>query len=201
VAICPPFYFSVTQSDLVRYLAKFAERSDLPVFLYNIPQNAHHELTVDTVERLADVPNIVGVKNSNGKLDYIAKVSEIKRRRPEFTIMVGTEEILKPAMEAGADGSVCGGANMFPELFVNLYRAIIDKQETRARTMQEQVVRISEALYGVGAPETSYFRGLKAALAELGVCSDTPAEPFTRFNEEEKEEFRSRLNRLLPDIT
>jgi 4-hydroxy-tetrahydrodipicolinate synthase len=62
-------------------------------------------------------------------------------------------------------------------------------------------VRISEALYGVGAPETSYFRGLKAALAELGVCSDTPAEPFTRFNEEEKEEFRSRLNRLLPDIT
>ncbi len=92
--------------------------------------------------------------------------------------MVGTEEILMPAMEAGADGSVCGGANMFPELFVNLYQAIIDDQKTRATAMQEQVVRISEALYSVGAPETSYFRGLKAALAELGVCRDTPAEPF-----------------------
>lgn len=201
VAICPPFYFSVTQSDLVRYLTKFAEQSDLPVFLYNIPQNAHHELTVDTVERLADVPNIVGVKNSNGKLGYIGKVSEIKRRRPEFTIMVGTEEILMPAMEAGADGSVCGGANMFPELFVNLYKAILDNQKTRAKAMQEQVIRISAALYSVGAPETSYFRGLKAALAELGVCRDTPAEPFAAFSEEEKSEFRSRLHRLLPDIT
>src|SRR4051812_18269502 len=72
VAICPPFYFSVTQSDLVRYLTTFAERASLPVFLYNIPQNAHHELTVETVERLADVPNIVGLKNSNGSLEYFS---------------------------------------------------------------------------------------------------------------------------------
>ena len=57
----------MTQSDLVRYMTTFAEHAALPVFLYNIPQNAHHELTVETVERLAEVPNIVGLKNSNGK--------------------------------------------------------------------------------------------------------------------------------------
>ncbi len=103
VAICPPFYFSVTQADLVRYLTTFAERAALPVFLYNIPQNAHHELTVETVTRLADVPNIVGLKNSNGSLEYLSKVCEIKATRPGFAILVGTEEIL----HAG-DGGRCG---------------------------------------------------------------------------------------------
>jgi dihydrodipicolinate synthase/N-acetylneuraminate lyase len=200
VAICPPFYFSVTQPDLVRYLSKFAELAPLPVFLYNIPQNAHHELTVETVEKLAEVPNIVGLKNSNGSLEYLQKVSRIKCVRRDFAVLVGTEEILVPAMEAGADGSVCGGANMFPELFVKLYNAMAEDRKSQGREMQEQVVRIAEALYTVGAPETSYFRGLKAALAELGVCGETLAEPFGPFSDGEREELRSRLNRLLPDL-
>ncbi|MFL6450372.1 MAG: dihydrodipicolinate synthase family protein [Bryobacteraceae bacterium] len=201
VAICPPFYFSVTQCDLVRYLTKFANQAALPVFLYNIPQNAHHELTVETVERLADVPNIVGLKNSNGSLEYMSDVSRVKRHRPDFSILVGSEEIIVPAMEAGADGSVCGGANMFPRLFVELYDAIAGNRNSQARQIQEQVVRIAEALYTVGAPPTSYFRGLKAALAELGVCGETLAEPLAPFSSEETQELRSRLNCLLPDLT
>lgn len=200
VAICPPFYFSVTQSDLVRYLTTFAQRAVLPVFLYNIPQNAHHELTVETVERLADVPDIVGLKNSNGSLEYFSNVCRIKTNRPDFAVLVGTEEILMPAIEAGADGSVCGGANMFPALFVKLYEAIAQDRKPQAREMQEQVIRLAEALYTVGAPQTSYFRGLKAALAELGICSERLAEPFGPFSEEERGELRSRLNRLLPDL-
>ena len=199
VAICPPFYFAVTQADLIRYLIKFAQSSELPVFLYNIPQNAHHELSVDTVARLAAVPNIVGLKNSNGNVDYMSKVVEIKRHRPDFAVLVGTEEILKPCVDAGADGGVPGGANMFPEFFARLYQAAIDGRSEAAR-MQEHVVRMAESLYTVGAAQTSYFRGLKAALAELGVCGDTLAEPFGPFTEEEREELRSRLNRLLPDL-
>jgi 4-hydroxy-tetrahydrodipicolinate synthase len=129
----------------------------------------------------------------------MSKVLEIKRHRPDFAVLVGTEEILRPCVEAGADGSVPGGANMFPEFFVKLYQATIDRRSEAAR-MQEQVVRIAESLYTVGAAQTSYFRGLKAALAELGVCGDTMAEPFGCFTAEEREELRSRLNRLLPDL-
>src|SRR5258708_33355939 len=102
-AVCPPYYFQVTQQDLLRYAQKFAEASDLPVFLYNIPQNAHVEFEVDTVRRLAQVPNIAGVKNSNGSIDYIAKISQVKTWRPEFSLLVGTEEIMMTAIEAGAD--------------------------------------------------------------------------------------------------
>lgn len=200
VAICPPYYFSVTQPDLVRYMTKFAQSAALPVFLYNIPQNAHLELAIDTVDRLLDLPSIIGLKNSNGSLEYISQVSQIKRRRPDFALFVGTEEILMPAMEAGADGSVCGGANMFPALFVKLYEAITEDRRSQAREMQDLVVRVSEALYTVGPSGTSYFRGLKGALALLGVCGETLAEPFGPISKDEREELRSRLNRLLPEL-
>jgi 2-dehydro-3-deoxy-D-pentonate aldolase len=200
VAFCPPYYFPVTQEDLLRYGWKFAEAADLPVFLYNIPQNAHVEFEAATVQRLAELPKVAGLKNSNGNVEYIAKVSRIKARRPDFSLLVGTEEIMMTAMEAGADGSVCGGANMFPALYVKLFDAMENKRLPQAREIQELIARIAKEIYSVGPGETSYFRGLKGALAQLGVCGDSLAEPFTVFNAEEKQELRMRLNRLLPEL-
>jgi 2-dehydro-3-deoxy-D-pentonate aldolase len=201
VAFCPPYYFSVTQEDLLRYAQKFAEAADLPVFLYNIPQNAHLEFEADTVRRLAELPNIAGLKNSNGSLEYTAKVSQIKGRRPEFSLLVGTEEIMMAAIEAGADGSVCGGANMFPALYVKLFEALQNNRRSQASEMQELIARIAKEIYSVGPPSTSYLRGLKGALTQLGVCGESLAEPLTVFNQEEKQELRSRLNRLLPELS
>ena len=200
VAVCPPYYFSVTQEDLLRYMQKFAEAADLPVFLYNIPQNAHVEFEVDTVHRLAELPNIAGLKNSNGSLEYMAHVSRIKSRRPEFSLLVGTEEIMMTAIEAGADGSICGGANMFPALYVKCFEAIENNCRSQAKQIQELIAKIAKEIYSVGPASTSYFRGLKGALAQLGVCGESLAEPLTPFNPEEKQELRSRLNRLLPEI-
>jgi 2-dehydro-3-deoxy-D-pentonate aldolase len=200
VAICPPYYFSVTQEDLLRYARKFAHAADLPVFLYNIPQNAHVEFEADTVRRLADLPNIAGVKNSNGDVDYISKLSEVKTGRPGFSLLVGTEEIMMTAIQAGADGGVCGGANMFPALYVKLFDAIDSNQLSQATDIQKLIVRIAKEIYSVGPANTSYFRGLKGALAQLGVCGESLAEPLAVFNPEEKQELRLRLNRLLPEL-
>lgn len=200
VAICPPYYFSVAQSDLARSMVKFARRVPLPVFLYNIPQNAGIEFEVETVRRLAEEPNIVGVKNSNGRLDYLAELKQIKQKRPSFSLLVGTEEIMLSSLAAGADGSVCGGANMFPRLYVNLYRSATEGAQEEARRLQDLVARIAEAVYRIGPSGTSYFRGLKAALAYLGVCSDLLAEPLERFKDNERQELQERLAPLLAEI-
>jgi 4-hydroxy-tetrahydrodipicolinate synthase len=200
VAICPPFYFPVTQNDLVRSLTKFARRVPLPVFLYNIPQNAGVEFEVETVGRLAEEPNIVGVKNSNGRLDYLAELKHIKQQRPSFSLLVGTEEIMLSSLAAGADGSVCGGANMFPHLYMSLYRAAVEGQNEEAERLQDLVTRVAEAVYTIGFSGTSYFRGLKATLAYLGVCNDLLAEPLERLNDNERQELHERLAPLLPEI-
>ena len=100
--------------------------------------------------------------------------------------MVGTEEILMPAMEAGADGSVCGGANMFPELFVKLYQAIIDNQRSQAKKCRSMWCVSRKPSTPWALRKRATFAGSRLALAELGVCGDTPAEPFGPFSEEER---------------
>jgi 4-hydroxy-tetrahydrodipicolinate synthase len=200
VAICPPYYFSVAQNDLVRSVTKFARRVPLPVFLYNIPQNAGVEFEVATVRQLAEEPNIVGVKNSNGSLDYLSELRQIKQRRPSFSLLVGTEEIMLSSLAAGADGSVCGGANMFPQLYVSLYRSAVEGRKEEAERLQDLVARVAQAVYTIGFSGTSYFRGLKGALAYLGVCNDLLAEPLERLKDKERQELRERLGPLLSEI-
>jgi 4-hydroxy-tetrahydrodipicolinate synthase len=200
VAICPPFYYPVTQDDLARYAEKFSQRVELPVFLYNIPQNASLEFAMETVHRLSETPNVIGLKNSNGNLDYVAAANRVKAHRPSFSLLVGNEEIMMSAIDTGADGSVCGGANLFPRLYVKLYQALIDGRRSEAGRLQESIVRITETIYTVGPASTSYLRGLKGALAELGVCSASLAEPLQAFDRGEQEELRARLLRLLPEI-
>ncbi|MBV9227277.1 MAG: dihydrodipicolinate synthase family protein [Acidobacteriaceae bacterium] len=200
VAICPPYYYSATQLDLVRYASKFAARVEIPVLLYNIPQHAHVEFAPETIIRLAEVFNIVGIKNSNGSLDYLAAVKCVKSHRPSFSLLVGNEEIMLSALDGGADGSVCGGANLFPHLYVKLYKAAADGCRLQAEALQALVVRVAEAIYTIGPAPTAYLRGLKNALAHLGICGSTLAEPLGSFAPEEQEELCSRLRSLLPDL-
>jgi 2-dehydro-3-deoxy-D-pentonate aldolase len=200
VALCPPYYFSLTQEDIYLYARRFAEQSALPVFLYNIPQNAHQEFSVETVTRLAEVTNVIGIKNSNGRIEYVSALAAIKKRRPNFSLLVGNEELMLPAMRAGADGCVCGGANLFPSLFVQLFEAISSGSFEEAERLQELVSKIAEMIYTVGAPSTSYLRGMKAALAELGICKNALAEPLHPFESSDLEELRTRLREMLPAI-
>ncbi|MBV9034262.1 MAG: dihydrodipicolinate synthase family protein [Acidobacteriaceae bacterium] len=200
VAICPPYYYSATQLDLVRYASKFAARVEVPVLLYNIPQHAHVEFAPETIIRLAEVSNIVGIKNSNGSLDYLATVKCVKSYRPSFSLLVGNEEIMLSALDAGADGSVCGGANLFPHLYAKLYQTAAGGCRLQAEALQALAVRVAEAIYTIGPAPTAYLRGLKSALAHLGICGSTLAEPLGNFAPEEQEELCSRLRSLLPDL-
>jgi dihydrodipicolinate synthase/N-acetylneuraminate lyase len=89
---------------------------------------------------------------------------------------------------------------MFPALYVKLFAAIDSGQLSQARDIQKLIARVAQEIYSVGPAKTSYFRGLKGALAQLGVCGESLAEPLTGFNAEEKQELRLRLNRLLPEL-
>ncbi len=189
----PPCYFPIPQEDVERNAAAFAERSPLPLFLYNVPQYAHNEIAPATVGRLSHIPNIVGLKNSNGSLDYLSGVKALLAHRPEFSLLVGNEETLYPALCAGAGGGVCGGANMFPSLYVRLYEDWSNGMHSHAQALHNVVVELAGAVYGVGAPQTSYLRGLKCALSLLHGMQDVLAEPLTCFNAAERAELTARL--------
>jgi 4-hydroxy-tetrahydrodipicolinate synthase len=91
---------------------------------------------------------------------------------------------------------MCGGANMVPRLYVDVFEAARAGDVGRLRTLHQRVVAISDAIYSVGCPESSYFRGLKCALECLGLCRATLAEPYEAFGPAERDEVRQRLRQL-----
>jgi 4-hydroxy-tetrahydrodipicolinate synthase len=85
-------------------------------------------------------------------------------------------------MKRGAIGGVCGGSNLYPKLFVELYQAISNNDAGRAEVLQAQVNEMGRALYHVGFDGSSYLRGIKAALSLAGLCRADPAPPFAPFS-------------------
>jgi 4-hydroxy-tetrahydrodipicolinate synthase len=200
VVLSPPSYYPIDQQQLFSYTRDFCSTSPLPVFLYNVPQYTKNAFAPETVAELSHLRNVIGIKNSDGSLQYLASVLEHVSHRSDFAVLAGNEEMLLPALRAGADGGVCGGANMFPHPFTKLYDAEAAGDATGAEEMQDIILRLSEATYRVGAAETSYLRGLKQALSFLGLIQPNLAEPLQSFTSQEQSDLQHRLKTLLQDV-
>lgn len=196
VVIAPPYYLPLDQTELAAHVERFAAASPLPVLLYHIPSLTGIGFGVECVRRLLDTPKVIGLKDSGRDMTYQHTVRAITTKRPGFSVVVGPEELLAEAVLLGADGGMCGGANMAPRLYVDLFDAARAGDLTRVRELHDRIVRISDAIYSVGGSGSSYFRALKCALKCLGLCDDFMAEPYERFGPAEREEVRARLRRL-----
>lgn len=185
LVLAAPYYFEHSQDDLLRYVEQITARITVPLFLYNIPHLTKTSFDPETVRRAADLPRVVGLKDSTGDLKYLDKTVALLRDRPEFSILIGPEEMLLECMKRGAIGGVCGGSNLNPRLFVDLYNAIASGDMQKAEVLQESVQRMSRALYQVGFSGSSYLRGIKAALALAGLCRPEPAPPYSPFSDAE----------------
>lgn len=189
----PPYYFAPGQPELVEYYNHLADSLPLPLFLYNMP--SHTKVMIDpyTVKALSENANIVGIKDSSANIVYFNAVRHILRDRADFAVLLGPEEALGEVVLMGAHGGVCGGANIFPRLFVDVYEAAVAKNVARVLELQERVMTVSGALYGVGRHMSSFLKGVKCSLDLMGICGDYMADPFSRFREEERAIIRERL--------
>jgi 4-hydroxy-tetrahydrodipicolinate synthase len=155
---------------------------------------------LDTVRRLLDEPRIRGLKDSSGNMTYFHRVLEIVQTRPDWSLLMGPEELLFDAVLAGGHGGVSGGANLFPELYLRLYEAARDGNLIRARELRRQLMRVSELIYGVGRHSSAIIKGIKCALSCMGLCDDFMAEPFHRFRKDEREKVQRNLEILKAEI-
>lgn len=196
VVLAPPYYFPAGQPELQEYIEQMAAEVPLPLFLYNMPSHTKLSLEVETVARALELPRVVGLKDSSGTMVYFHKVQQLAARRPDFTLLMGPEELLGEAVLLGAHGGICGGANLAPRLYVDLYDAAVRGNLDQVRTLHAQVMRLSMSLYTVGSYGSAYLKGLKCALACVGLCDDFMAEPFRRFGASERERIKYHLDQL-----
>lgn len=196
VVIAPPYYLPEAQPELQEYIDHLVPELPLPLFLYNIPALTKVQIEMETLRRALDEPRIVGFKDSSGDLAYFKNIAELARQRPDWSVLAGPEEKLLDTLQLGGHGGVNGGANIFPALYVKLYEAFQAGKITRARELQEQIQHVGNSLYRIGKYSSSIIKGIKCALACLGICDDFMAEPFHRFRAEERELVKSRLMEL-----
>jgi 4-hydroxy-tetrahydrodipicolinate synthase len=196
VVLAPPYYFPAGQGELLEYLEHLMPELPLPLVLYNMPSYTKLVFEPETVKAAAAIKGIVGIKESSGDMVYFNKLLSLLKKQPDFSLLMGHEELLAEAVLAGAHGGVCGGANLVPKLYVDLYNAAYSKDMPTVESLQKKVMQISKAIYGVGKYESSYLKGLKCALSCMGVCSDFLAEPFHRFRRAERKVIRRHIEEL-----
>jgi 4-hydroxy-tetrahydrodipicolinate synthase len=200
VVVAPPYYLPEGQPELLEYLDHLLPELPLPLVLYNMPALTKVSFELDTLRRAMEQPRIVGLKDSSGNMIYFHRAVGLLKARPDWTLLIGPEELLADAVLAGGHGGVSGGANLFPRLYVRLYEAARAGDVDRARELHTLVLRVSGSLYSVGRHPSSVIKGLKCALACLGVCDDFMAEPFHRFRAEEHARIQQQLAALTADM-
>ena len=197
VVSAPPYYFATGQPELAQYYEELVPQLPLPVFLYNMPSHVKVSFAPDTVCRIAQNPRVVGFKDSSANAVYFQSVLYKMRQRPDFSMLVGPEEMTGESVLLGADGGINGGANMFPELYVALYEAAARRDVNRVLHLQQLIMQISTSIYTVGKHGSSYLKGLKCALSLLGIIADDfVASPFYKFNAPERQKIREALDAL-----
>jgi 4-hydroxy-tetrahydrodipicolinate synthase len=200
VVLAPPYYFPTGQTELLRYVEHIAAESPLPVFLYNLPSHTKLSFAPETLRRLIDVPNVVGLKDSSADMIYFHEVRRLCEQRADWSLLIGPEELLAEAVLLGAHGGVSGGANLCPRLYVDLYQAANRGQMACVAELHGRVMHIHQTIYSVAGPGTPWvaavIAGIKCALRCLGICDDFMAEPFRRLRDAERRLIQNHLAEL-----
>ncbi|WP_240420016.1 dihydrodipicolinate synthase family protein [Paenibacillus periandrae] len=120
ITILPPMFLSLNDDELYQHFLKISESTSLPVLLYNNPDRVGNNISANLLERLTDIPNIVGVKDSSGDLTLTAEY--IRRTRDKgFKVMAGRDVMILGSLAYGAVGCVASTANIVPALVVEIY--------------------------------------------------------------------------------
>ncbi|VTS02357.1 4-hydroxy-tetrahydrodipicolinate synthase [Tuwongella immobilis] len=163
VSVITPYYIAPSQAELIDYYRRVAESVSMPVLLYSNPaMSGGVKLDVDTVAKLAEVPNIVGIKDSSGDLQHLIEL--VKATPNGFAVLQGRDTLIYAALMMGAAGAVPGCSNVAPELALAIYRAFASGDLEGAKTAQAKFSPIRLALAMFTAPG-----GVKAAMNALGM--------------------------------
>ncbi|MNU85633.1 4-hydroxy-tetrahydrodipicolinate synthase [compost metagenome] len=156
-----PYYNKPTQAGYLAHYKMLAENTDLPIILYNVPGRTGSNVLAETTLELAEVKNIVAMKEASGNMEQIM---EIIRCKPEgFLVLSGDDAITMPLIAAGADGVISVVANSFPAHFSKMVTSALNGDMETARKYHYDLLPITKLLFAEGNPG-----GVKIALEELG---------------------------------
>jgi 4-hydroxy-2-oxoglutarate aldolase len=183
--IVTPHFFKdiLNHKAFIDYYTAVADQVKIPIMIYNVTKFTGVNIMADTVAKLAEHPNITGIKNSNSSIEEIKKTTESV---PEnFSVLAGTGSVLFAALESGAKGGVLALANVAPAECLNIYDMFKNGKLDEAEKLQSKLIPLNRAItftYGVA--------GLKAAMDMVGFFGGAPRKPLQALNESQRNELK-----------
>jgi 4-hydroxy-2-oxoglutarate aldolase len=192
--ITPHFYRGqMTPAALTDYYKAVADASDVPVVLYNIPQNTGIALSPETIARLSEHEKIIGIKDSSG--DMVNFMEMLSLQTDNFAVLTGHASVLYAALAAGAQGAILAVGCVAPGVAVKIARLFEEGRHEEAREVQRKLIPLARAVttrYGIG--------GLKYALDLAGYAGGEVRAPLRLPDETARREIERTLAECRPYV-
>ena len=183
-----PYYNKPSQEGIYQHFKAIAEATSIPMVIYNVPGRTVVSMSNDTILRLAEIPNIVGVKEASGK---IGSNIELINSVPEgFAVLSGDDPTGLPFMLCGGHGVVTVAANVAPKLFADMCRAALEGDIVTARRLNEQLIPIYNTMFCEPSPAAP-----KWGLSLLGKCEPHVRLPLVALTEDGQAKVRAALEK------
>ncbi|HVH07868.1 MAG TPA: 4-hydroxy-tetrahydrodipicolinate synthase [Myxococcota bacterium] len=184
-----PYYNKPTQEGIVAHYAEVARQTAFPLVVYNIPGRTASNILPGTLARLAEIEQVVGVKEACGNLDQMAHV--IAAVPDDFAVLSGDDSLTLPLLAIGGKGVIATAANVVPAETVELVRAFRAGDVPRARELHYRLLPLVDALF----TETNPIP-VKAALALRGLILEELRLPLVRISPPNRERLQSAMKDL-----
>lgn len=181
-----PYYNKPSQEGIYRHFEAIAKATAIPMILYNVPGRTVVNMTNETILRLAEIPNIVGVKEASG--DIARDIQLINDAPADFAVYSGDDPTGMTFMLAGGHGVVTVAANVAPKLFADMCHASLKGNISEARQLNKQLIPIYNVMFCEPSPAAP-----KWAVARLGMCDEHVRLPIINLTEAGQEKVRKAM--------
>ncbi|MBN9542506.1 MAG: 4-hydroxy-tetrahydrodipicolinate synthase [Alphaproteobacteria bacterium] len=170
VILVTPYYNKPTQKGMYYHFKEVAASTDLPIMLYNVPGRAVVSMNVETVADLAEIPNIVAIKESTNDVTRFAELSAISSN---FDVLCGDDNLTLPARSLGAKGCVSVVSNILPDSVVKLNALCDEQMYSDALEIHNRIYKITDLMFIESNPIP-----VKYAMSVLGLCKNNLRMPL-----------------------
>lgn len=174
LAVITPYFIGCTQEGLVNHFAKVADNVDRPVYLYDIPARTQNHIEPETAARLAEHPNILGIKDSGGSKESIDGYLKIANSRDDFDVFSGPDSLIFYSLSHGALGCISGLGNVMPQTVNAICNEFKQGNLEAAQAQQAKFTQLRVDLYALGYPPAMVKRALFLMDSSVG-ASRQPA--------------------------
>jgi len=166
-----PYYNKPSQEGIIAHYSALADQSTFPILVYNVPHRTASNVAAETTLKLAEHPNVIGVKEASGDLDQCQAIADNKPS--DFLLISGDDALTRPILSMGGEGVISVLANAYPKTFCEMVKETLMGNVKRGAELNKKLIPLYDLSIKEGNPSS-----IKAALASMDICGTSVRMPL-----------------------